>query len=140
MDYKSFARKLIRTFALVTVGICIVVFFPMDVSPTPILLFQIIILGVLCTMVSLVLYSEKEPSKRSYLLRHAIHLIATIALVIGYSVVLGWAKADKIWQLVGIGISVVLVTVFVVAVTYLIDRRNAARIQKGLERYKKMNK
>ncbi len=95
--------------------------------------WQIIITGIITALPTFLFYSNKEPTKKQYIVRFIIHfiLIETIVMIEGW--ILNW-YSTFLNGLIIFGM-VVFVYAVVLAYTYFVSSNTAKSINKALEKF-----
>lgn len=140
MEIRDLINVMVKTFFIVTAGIVVSVtvfcsVFSRDATFGVNIFGQILLLAVLTTLPSLVLYSPKELSKKELLVRQAIHLAVLISILFYLGYIWGWIAISKPMQL---ALYLFLITFVYLAVKLLVfqkDKKVADQLNIGLKKY-----
>lgn len=128
----SVIRNFIRWFQYITTGILIICAINFGLSDTDIIpmmtLWQILLSGFLTTLVTMLMYSGKRMS----LIRCGIHYFLLCAVMIPCGYWFGWLSLDAA-GICMMALSVAAVYLLSVVVYYLIDLKQAEKINQRLK-------
>lgn len=142
MEFIGYLKRILRDFF--TICSCILigasVFIPAFLKEASInasLLWQIIVVSLTTSILSIVYCSRRELSKRVYLIRSAVHYVL-VNLVLFLSVYFfDWFKLGKTSTIIAFVVLVLLVYILVHISIYFIDNIKAKNLNKMLDEYKK---
>lgn len=128
-------------FLLITAGtlICTAVFctlFIPGVQATVTLLWQIIVLSLLCTLPGLIFRSKKEIGKRQMRLRIVLHLAMLLTLLLSMAYHWGWIDTRSVVQPLVFVAMFAAVYSMVWSFMYLHEKHVASRLNEGLKHYR----
>lgn len=138
---KEFIVKVMHGFFTITASIliCTTVFctvFPPDQKFGVDLLWQIIVMGLLCTMTLFIFYTKKELGKKKMMARQIIHIAVLLALLLSLSYSWGWIDGGSFVQVALFLAMVACVYLVVTFLSFRRDKKIAERLNTGLKRYK----
>lgn len=142
MEFIGYLKRILRDFfaicSCVLIGASVFILaFLKDGSVKSSLLWQIIVVSLATSFLSIVYYSERELSKRVYLMRIAVHYVL-VNLVLFLSVYFfDWFKFSNASTVIAFVILVLLVYILVHMSIYFIDNIKAKNLNKMLDEYKK---
>lgn len=140
MEIKDLINVMVKTFFIVTVGIIVSVtvfcsVFSRDATFGVNIFGQILLLAVLTTLPSLVLYSPKELSKKELLVRQAIHLAVLISILFYLGYIWGWIAISKPMELALYLFLIIFVYLAVKLLVFQKDKKVADQLNIGLKKY-----
>lgn len=100
-------------------------------------LWQVILLSALCSLTTLIFYSNHELSKKSLLLRNIIHLFAIVSIMLGGSLYFRWINIDNTFSIVIMLISIVVVYIVVTVASFMNNKIMANQLNERLEQIKR---
>ena len=123
----------VTTCVVFVTAVYITIFWP-QVSLGVEILWQI--LGVSClSSFGICLYTEKERSTKSTLVRYILHYVYTNAVVLGCGVWFGWFYADNFPMVLGMVLVIALVFLLVSAIVWNKNKKMAALMNERLKGY-----
>ena len=97
----------------------------------------LLVMTVLASLAYFIFYSNKELSRRQMQLRHAIHMLTIMGIMLGAAFFMGWISWGEPLQTIAFVISVVAVYIMVVSVGEYQSKKLAGRLTEKLnERYR----
>ncbi len=142
MDFIGYLKRILRDFfticSCVLIGATVFILaFLKEASIDASLLWQIIVVSLATSFLSLIFYSRRELSKRVYFIRIAVHYVL-VNLVLFLSVYFfDWFKLGKTSTIIVFVLLVLLVYILVHISIYFIDNIKAKNLNKMLDEYKK---
>lgn len=99
------------------------------------ILWQILLLSVVCTLGSIImpLGEEKEVSRNSMLMRHSLYYIYINVVVLALGYVFDWFSFQNAGQVFGMVLAIAFVYIAVALVCYWIQLREAEKINRKLK-------
>ncbi len=137
MNLIGFFKKMLRDYFIIVTGINLAMaFLGMSIdserSFSYDVFFSPLIMGAIASLPSIVLYSSKELSLKQTLFRSALHLLLLEVTITGFGYLVG-LFADPSMVLPNI-LTVLLVYIFTMIFSLILDRKTAKEINKGLKR------
>lgn len=141
MEIKDLIQVMIKTFFIATTGIVVsaAVFCSVFSKGTTLgvsILWQILILGGLTTLPSLVLYSPRELTKKGLLVRQVVHIILLISILFYLGYIWDWITISKPMQWILYLFLVAVVYLSVKVLAFQKDKKVADQLNIGLKKYK----
>jgi len=99
------------------------------------ILWQILLLSVVCTLGSIImpLGEEKEVSRNTMLMRHSLYYIYINVVVLALGYLFDWFSFQNAGQVFGMVLAIVFVYIVVALVCYWIQLREAEKINRKLK-------
>lgn len=99
------------------------------------ILWQILLLSVVCTLGSIImpLGEEKEVSRNSMLMRHSLYYIYINVVVLALGYLFDWFSFQNAGQVFGMVLAIAFVYIAVALVCYWIQLREAEKINRKLK-------
>lgn len=137
MNLNEFFKKTLRDYFIIVTGINLATaILGMNLDSERSLsydaFFSPLIIGAIALLPSIVLYSGKEPGLKQTILRRALHLLLLELTITGFGYLAG-LFTDPSMVLPNI-ITVLLVYIFTMVFSWILDRRTAQEINKGLKK------
>ena len=123
----------VTTCVVFVTAVYITIFWP-QVSLGVEILWQILGVSFLSSF-GICLYTEKERSAKSTLVRYILHYIYTNAVVLGCGVWFGWFYADNLAMVLGMVVVIALVFLLVSVIVWNKDKKMAALMNERLKGY-----
>jgi len=125
----------ITTGILFVTAIYIPAFYGWDEALHVKILWQILLLSVVCTLGSIImpLGEEKEVSRNSMLIRHSLYYIYINVVVLALGYLFGWFSFQNAGQVFGMLLAIAFVYIAVALVCYWIQLREAEKINRKLK-------
>lgn len=142
MDFIGYSKRILRDFfticSCIFIGASVFILaFLKETSVDVSLLWQIIVVSLATSFLSIVYCSERELSKRAYLIRSAVHYVL-VNLVLFLSVYFfDWFKLGKASTIITFVVLVLIVYILVHISIYFMDNIKAKNLNKMLDEYKK---
>lgn len=137
MSLVSFIKKNLMDYFIIVTGINVAIaILGMNFDPDTVFGYQAffspLIIGAVAVFPSVVMYSRRELSFRSMLIRRALHLVVLEITLIAFGYFSGLFTE---WSIIApFAVGVILVYAFTLFARYLIDSKTAVEINKGLRR------
>lgn len=135
-------REMLLEFLLIAAGmlICTAVFctlFIPGMQATVTLLWQIIVLSLLCTLPGLIFHSKREIGKRQMRIRIVLHLAMLLALLLSMAYHWGWIEPRSVIQTLVFIAMFAAVYAMVFSFMYLHEKHVADKLNEGLKSYQR---
>jgi hypothetical protein len=137
MSLKEFAKKNLMNYFIIVTGITVAIAvlgmnFDPDAQFGYEAFFSPIIFGTIAVLPSFVLYSKKELSFRQMLFRRILHFIVLEIILLAFGFISGLLKGIDVT--LTFAVSVFAVYLFTIVISWIIDSKTAAEINKGLKK------
>ena len=129
-------REFVHYFITITTGIliiCAVSYAAQEVSPTAATLWHILLSGGLTALATTIFFPGENASGRRICISLTLHIISLCAIMIFCGQRFGWIAPGFLPALAMVGY-VVIVYAFTAGVTYLINKREAALLNRQLRK------
>lgn len=143
MNTETLIKAMVRSFFIIVVGIvtgnyvmCLL-FSPDAVMPVK-QFGEILLCAVLSDLPFVIFYSRQELSKKQMLIRHVIHGVVLLAVLIAVARVWNWIDFTNLFEVTFFLLIIAMVYIAVYVAAYMADKKTADELNKGLkERYPK---
>ena len=128
-------RTFIECFLAVTTGIVLIAAFAYSSQPealTPATMWQILLSAALCALATTLFFPDEYPGKVRFWLGIVLHFISLCVIMIVCGRWFGWV-GPGVWDAVIMVIYVVLVYAFTTGVTFLLEIKQAADMDRQLQ-------
>lgn len=143
MNFETLLKEMARAFLIIVTGI-VAGNYAISLIFTPDAFFPVSHFGriLLCALLSdfpyIIFYSPKELSKRQMFIRHVIHGIVLLAVLLIMASIWNWIDFGNPFEMAIYLLVIAAIYVVVYASSYFADKKTADKLNEGLrERYKK---
>lgn len=140
MNTETLIKAMVRSFFIIVVGIvtgnyvmCLL-FSPDAVIPVK-QFGEILLCGVLSDLPFVVFYSRHELSKKQMLIRHAIHGVVLLAVLIALARVWNWIDFTSLFEVTLYLLIIAIVYIAVYVASYMADKKTANELNESLKEH-----